>query len=175
LIKHVLGAKYKVVTGYRGGNDLNLAMERGEVHGWTASWESIAGARPQWIKDKQVNILVQCALERARELPDVPTLLEITPPEKKELVEFITAGTPIARAMAVGPRVPADRVAALRKAFEALMKDPAFLADAEKRTLSIHPRSWEQTQALVDKIITTPPALITRVKQAIGMEEQGRT
>jgi tripartite-type tricarboxylate transporter receptor subunit TctC len=175
LIKNALGAKYKIVTGYRSGNDLNLAMERGEVHGWTASWESIAGARPQWVTDKQVNILIQCALERQHELPDVPTLLELTPADKKDIVEFITAGTPIARAMAVGPKVPADRVAALRKAFDALMKDPEFLADAQKRTLRIHPRNAAQTHALVDKIVNTSPDLVKRVKQAIGMEEQGRT
>jgi tripartite-type tricarboxylate transporter receptor subunit TctC len=175
LIKNVLNAKYKVITGYRSGNDLNLAMERGEVHGWTASWESIAGARPQWVAEKKVNTLIQCALERQHELPDVPTLLELAPPDKKDLVEFITAGTPIARAMAVGPKVPADRVAVLRKAFDELMTDQAFLADAEKRTLRIHPRNWEKTQALVEKVVTTPPALVKRVKQAIGMEEQGRT
>jgi tripartite-type tricarboxylate transporter receptor subunit TctC len=168
LTKNVLGAKYKVITGYRGGNDLNLAMERGEVDGWTASWENIAGSRPDWLHDKKVKMLLQYTLERQSHLPVMPTLLELTPPDKKDIVEFLSAGTPIARAMAVGPGVPADRVAALRRAFDALMKDQAFLADASKRKLDIHPRSAASTQALVEKIASASPDLVTRVKQAIG-------
>ena len=168
LAKFVLDTKFKVITGYRSGNDLNLAMERGEVHGWAASWENLNGTRPQWIRDKTVNILVQYTLERIPPLSNVPTLLELTPPAKREIVEFITSGTPIARSMAVGPGVPKDRVATLRKAFDDLMKDKAFLADAEKRQLGINPRSGLQVQALVDKIITASPELVDRVKKAVG-------
>ena len=171
LTKNVLGAKYKVITGYRGGNDLNLAMERGEIDGWTASWENIAGSRPDWLRDKKVKLLLQYSLERQSHLPDMPTLLELSPPDKKDIVEFLAAGTPIARAMAVGPGVPADRVAALRGAFAALMKDQAFLADANKRKLDIHPRSAASTQALVEKIASASPGLVTRVKQAIGQSD----
>ena len=126
LLKNVLNANYKVITGYRGGNDLNLAMERGEIHGWTASWENLVATRPQWLAEKKVNLLVQFTLERQAEQPNVPTLIELAPPDKRDVAEFVTSGTPMARAMAVGPRVPADRVALLRKAFDALMADPAI-------------------------------------------------
>jgi tripartite-type tricarboxylate transporter receptor subunit TctC len=168
LTKNALNAKFKVITGYRSGNDCNLAMERGEIHGWAASWENINGTRPQWIRDKQVRQLVQFTLERIPQLPDVPTLLELTPPNMRDEVEFITSGTPIARSMAVGPRVPQDRVEALRRAFADLMKDKEFLAEAEKRQLAIHPRSAAQVQALVDKIITASPELVERVKKVTG-------
>jgi tripartite-type tricarboxylate transporter receptor subunit TctC len=168
LAKNALNAKYKVITGYRTGNDNNLAMERGEIHGWAASWENLNGTRPQWLRDKKVNVLIQFTLDRIPQLPDVPTLLELAPPEMRDEVEFITSGTPIARSMAVGPRVPADRVAALRKAFDDLMKDKDFLAEAEKRQLGIHPRSGAQVQKLVDKIITAPPKLVESVKKAVG-------
>lgn len=171
LLKTALGAKYKVITGYRSGNDLNLAMERGEIHGWTASWENLSGTRPQWLRDKMVTVMVQFALDRLPELPNVPTLLELTPPEHQAAVEFLTSGTPFGRAMAVGPGVPADRVAALRKAFDALMTDDAFLADAKKRKLDINPRNAEKTHALVDRIGTASPDLIKQVKRAIGQEE----
>ncbi|MPZ58159.1 MAG: hypothetical protein GEU91_17025 [Rhizobiales bacterium] len=171
LAKTVLGTKFKVITGYRSGNDTNLAMERGEIQGWAASWENINGTRPQWIRDKTVNMLVQYTLERIPQLPDVPTLLELTPPGKKDVVEFITSGTPIARSMAVGPGVPKDRVDALRKAFNALMRDKEFLAEAEKRQLAINPRSAAQVQAMVDKIITASPELVARVKTAVGMTD----
>ena len=171
LTKEVLGTKYKVITGYRGGNDLNLAMERGEIDGWTASWENIIGTRPDWLRDKKVKMLLQYTLERQTDLPAMPTLIELAPPDKKDVVEFISAGTPIARAMAVGPGVPADRVATLRKAFDALMKDEAFLADAKKRKLDIHPRNAASTHALVDKIASASPELVARVKKAIGMND----
>jgi tripartite-type tricarboxylate transporter receptor subunit TctC len=174
LTKDVLGTKYKIVAGYRSGADCNIAMERGEIHGWAASWENIIGTRPQWVSEKKVRMLVQYTLERQQELPDVPTLLELSPPDKRDVVDFIVAGTPISRAMAVGPKVPAERVAALRKGFDALMKDPGFLADAKKRKLNIHPRDGKATQALVDKIIGASPQLVTRVKKAIGMDVQAK-
>jgi tripartite-type tricarboxylate transporter receptor subunit TctC len=175
LTKDVLGAKYKIVAGYPGGNELNLAMERGEIAGWTASWENIVGTRPEWLAEKKVRILVQYTLERLPDLKDVPTLIDLTPADKKDIVEFFASGTPISRAMAVGPGVPKDRVAALRKAFDETMKDPAFLADAAKRKLSINPRNGEATKALVDKIVGASPELVSRVKKAIGIEDGSKT
>jgi tripartite-type tricarboxylate transporter receptor subunit TctC len=169
LLKTALDTKYKVITGYPGGNALNVAMERGEIHGWVASWENLVATRPQWLRDKTVTIPVQFTLERLADLRDVPTLLELTPPEKKDVVEFITSGTPIARALAVGPRVPADRVAALRKAFDDLMQDKEFLADCAKRKLDIAPRDAAQTTRLVERIVSASPELVARVKTAVGM------
>jgi tripartite-type tricarboxylate transporter receptor subunit TctC len=169
LLKTALDTKYKVITGYPGGNALNVAMERGEIHGWVASWENLVATRPQWLRDKTVTIPVQFTLTRLAELKDVPTLLELTPPEKKDIVEFITSGTPIARALAVGPGVPADRVAALRKAFDELMHDKEFLAECAKRKLDIDPRDAAETTKLVEKIVSASPELVARVKTAVGM------
>ncbi len=171
LLKDAIGAKYKIITGLRSGNDNNLAMERGEIHAWTASWENLNGTRPHWLPEKKVKLLVQFTLERELYLRDVPTLMELAPPEKKDVAEFVISGAPFARAMAVGPGVPAERVAALRKAFEDLMKDQAFLAEAEKRKLAIGPRTAAQVHALVKKLDSASPELIARVKQAIGQIE----
>jgi tripartite-type tricarboxylate transporter receptor subunit TctC len=168
LLKDAIGADYKIVTGYRSGNDCNLAMERGEIHGWTASWESITGSRPQWLAEKKVKMLVQFTIDRQPYLKDVPTLVELAPPDKKDVAEFVISGTPFARGLAVGPGVPADRTAALRKAFDALMKDKAFLADAEKRKLSIDPYNAAKVHGLVNKLVSASPELVTRVKKAIG-------
>ncbi len=170
LLKAAIGAKYKVISGYKSGNDCNLAMERGEIHGWTPSYANLLGTKPNWVRDKQVRTLVQFSDERIPQLPDVPTLLEITPPKMKDVVEFITAGTPFSRAIAVGPGVPADRVAALRKAFDDLMKDEAFLADAQKRKLDIGPRNGKQIQAMVTTMANASPELIGRIRKAIGAE-----
>ena len=100
LIKTTFGANYKVITGYPSGNHLNLAMERGEIHGWTASWENLVGTKSDWLREKKVTLLVQFALDRMPDLPGVPTLLELAPPDRKDVVEFVTAGTPFARALA---------------------------------------------------------------------------
>src|SRR5262245_31006734 len=94
LLKDAIGANYKIVTGYRSGNDCNLAMERGEIHGWPASWESMVGTRPQWVTEKKIKILVQFTLDREPYLKDVPTLVELAPLDKKDIAEFVISGTP---------------------------------------------------------------------------------
>ena len=101
-------------------------------------------------------MLLSFTLERKKQIPDVPTLLELAPPDKRDIVEFLAAGTPFGRAMAVGPGVSADRVAVLRKAFDDVMKDPAFLADAKKRNIDIDPRNAAYAHALVNKITSAP-------------------
>jgi tripartite-type tricarboxylate transporter receptor subunit TctC len=171
MMKDVLGLDFKLITGYPTGNHNNLAMERGEIDGWAASWENLIGTRPHWIKEKKVNLLVQFLLERKHQIPDVPTLLELAPPEKKDIVEFMSAATPFGRAIVAGPGVPAERVAALRKAFEATVKDPAFLAMAEKRQVDIEWRDHQHTMSLVKKIVGASPDLIARVKKSIGQDE----
>ena len=113
-------------------------------------------------------MLAQFTLERKPYLKDVPTLVELAPQDKKDVAEFVISGTPFARGLALGPGVPADRVAALRKAFDALMQDKAFLADAEKRKLSIDPYDAAKVQGIVNKIVSASPDLVTRVKKAIG-------
>lgn len=167
LTKNILGAKYKVTTGYPSGNHLNLAMERGEIAGWTISWGNLYAVKSEWLRDRKVTIFVQYTVERLRELPDTPTLAEISPPAKRPMAEFIASGTPFARALAVGPGVPKDRVAALRKAFDDLMKDPEFLAAAKKRRLDINPRNAAATHALLEKITGASPALVGEIMKAV--------
>jgi tripartite-type tricarboxylate transporter receptor subunit TctC len=171
LMKDVLGLNFRLITGYPTGNHNNLAMERGEIHGWAASWENLIGTRPHWITEKKVNLLVQFLLERKHQIPDVPTLLELAPPDKKDIVEFMLASTPFGRAIVMGPNVPADRVAAMRTAFAATIKDPAFLAAAKKRQVDIDWHDHHHTEALVKKIVGAPPELVARVKKAIGQED----
>ncbi|MGH6770125.1 MAG: Bug family tripartite tricarboxylate transporter substrate binding protein [Xanthobacteraceae bacterium] len=170
MLKDVLGVNFKLITGYPSGSQNNLAMERGEIHGWAPTWENLIGTRPHWIAEKKVTILVQFTLERKKQLPNVPTLLELAPDNKKDVVEFLAAGTPFARAMAVGPRVPKDRVAALRKAFDATMRDPAVVAAAKKANIGLDPRDAAYAHALVNKVVNASPALIARVKKSSGQD-----
>ena len=168
LLKETLGAKFKVISGYTTGGALNLAMERGEIAGWSVAWESIAGGKHDWITDKKIHVPLVFTLERMKQLPDVPTLLELAQGPQREVVEFLLNGTPIARGLALGPDVPADRVAALRKAFTEMMADKAFLDDAGKRRLAVRYRSAADVDKLVDRIVSASPELVARVKTAVS-------
>ncbi|MGE3247941.1 MAG: Bug family tripartite tricarboxylate transporter substrate binding protein, partial [Beijerinckiaceae bacterium] len=170
LLKDSIDAPYRVIAGYTNGGSLNLAMERGEIHGWVVAWESIAGQKASWLKDKKVNMLVQFTLERLPQLPNTPTIIEMATPDKRDVAELLAAGTPIARGLAYGPGVPADRVAAVRGAFDAVMKDAAFKQDAEKRQLALRHRSAAEVQKLVEKITSASPDLIARAKKAVGQK-----
>jgi len=166
LLKESMDAKFRVIPGYPTGGSLNIAMERGEIAGWVVAWESLAPSN--WVQDKRVYVPVQFTLKRMPELPDVPTLIELSQGESKKIAEFLAAGTPHARGLAVGPGVPADRVAALRDAFDAMVKDEAFLADAKKRGLAISPRNYKELNELTELIVTAPPEFVARVKKLIG-------
>jgi tripartite-type tricarboxylate transporter receptor subunit TctC len=166
LLKDALGAQFRVISGYPTGGELSLAMERGEIAGWTIAWENIVGN--SWLRDKKVYVPVQFTLSRMKELPDVPTLIEVSQGESREIAEFLAAGTPHARGLAVGPGVPAARVDALRTAFDAMMKDPAFLEEAEKRNLAISPRNWKEVTELTEKIVSAPPEFVAKVKKVVG-------
>ncbi len=171
LLKDGLDARFRIVTGYTTGGALNTAMERGEIAGWPAAWENLSSRNAHWLRDKQIHIPVVFTLRRMRELPDVPTLIEITSGESREIAEFLAAGTPHARALAVGPRVPADRVAVLRTGFDAMMKDQAFLEEAKKLHLAIEPRSAKEVADLAAQIVNAPADFIERVKKAVGAPE----
>jgi tripartite-type tricarboxylate transporter receptor subunit TctC len=168
LVKESLGAQLRVISGYPSGGELNLAMERGEIAGWTIAWENLTGGNAAWLKEKKVVIPLQFTLSRMKDLPDVPTLIEMSQGDSRAIAEFLASGTPHARALALGPNVPADRVAALRTAFDVMMKDPAFLAEADQRKLSILPRTAGEVQALTDKMADASPEFIEKVKKVVG-------
>jgi tripartite-type tricarboxylate transporter receptor subunit TctC len=164
IINGVLGTQMKIVTGYPGGNDVNLAMERGEVDGrcgW--SWSSVVSTRASWVKEKKINILMQLSLEKHPDLPDVPLITDLAKTdEQRALLRLVFARQALGRPYLAPPDVPADRVAALRKAFMDTMKDPAFVAEAEKAQLEITPISGEAVQKLVGEIYQTPPDIVKK-------------
>jgi tripartite-type tricarboxylate transporter receptor subunit TctC len=160
------GTKFKIVAGYPGGNDVNLAMEKGEVGGrGSNSWASWKSLNPKWIAEGKVHILVQIGLQRAKDLPDVPLLFELATNEvDREVLRFISADTAISRSAVTTPDVPPERVKALRKAFMDTMKDPQFLGEANKMGIDISPLSGEESQAVADKIVAARPEVIERAK-----------
>lgn len=169
LFNALLGTKFKIVAGYRGTTDVILAMERGEVQGladW--AWSNVKTRRGDFLRDHKINVLMQSALEKEPDLPDVPLALDYVKNDiDRKAMELYFAQKTIARPSMVGPGVPADRVAALRAAFVAMAKDPQFQQDAEKSKLEVAPTSWESVDKLIQMIATTPPEVATRLTEAI--------
>jgi tripartite-type tricarboxylate transporter receptor subunit TctC len=170
-LNEVVGTKFKFVLGYNGAADLNLAMERGEIQGRGASWISVVTQAPQYIQDKKLKPLVVDGLTRDPLLPDVPTLVELAKtPEQKAALLMICGSTEFARAVFLPPGVPQDRVDALRRAFDATMKDPDFLAEAKKLMIPIEPNGGDTLDKLARDIVATPPQAIALAKKLLGSE-----
>ena len=168
LLKNVFGAKVKMVTGYQGGNDVNLAMERREIDGrcgW--SWDSIRSTRPDWIRDKKIDLLLVFALEKSHDIPaEVPLALDKVPSEEmRQILRVHLAGQAFGRPFAAPPGIPADRKAALRAAFDATMKDAEFVSEAKKAGLEVSPITGAEIDGLLAGIYALPPDLIEKAKQ----------
>jgi tripartite-type tricarboxylate transporter receptor subunit TctC len=161
ILNGVLGTKMKIVSGYPGGNDVVLAMERGEVQGrcgW--SWSSVISTHKAWLDEKKMTVLAQLALQKHPDLPDVPLITELAKTdEQKQILRLIFARQVMGRPYLAPPGIPADRAAVLRQAFMETMQDKDFLADAEKAQLEINPVSGEELQKLVTEVYATPPEI----------------
>lgn len=166
----MVGTKFKIVNGYPGGNDATLAMERGEVGGrGSNSWATWKFTRPDWIAEKKLNILVQIGLEKAKDLPDVPLLMDLAQNDQdKSALRLLSAPVAIGRPLFSTPDVPADRVKALRAAFDATMQDPEFLAVAKAERLDIDPVGGEKLQQIVNDIVNTPKDVVEKLVSIVG-------
>ena len=172
VMNHVLGTKFKLVMGYKGSAAAQLAVERGEVEGHSTSWTAVKVGHPDWRPQKKINIIVQFALKKHPELPEVPTVVELARnDEERAILRAVMNATEIGTAFFTPPGVPADRVQALRRAFDATMKDPAFLEEAKKTKLTVGPLSGEAVQKLVAEVSNLPPALLEKVRAAYVMKK----
>src|SRR5262245_8631327 len=169
ILNGVLGTKFKIVTGYPGGNDITMAMERGEVKGrcgW--SWSSVLATHKRWVDDKSITVLAQLSLDKHPGLPDVPLIMDFAKTEdQQQIFRLIFARQVMGRPYLAPPNVPKDRAEALRKAFMDTMKDPDFLSDAEKSQLEINPVSGADVEKLVKDILQTPKALADKAAEFI--------
>jgi tripartite-type tricarboxylate transporter receptor subunit TctC len=169
LFREVLGLKFKTVDGYQGAADSLLAMERGEVEGFCPwGWNSIEATHPDWLRDHKINVLMQLGMHKHPAHPDVPFVLDLAKtPADRQALELMMSPHLFARPYAAPPGVPADRLKALRAAFEATVKDPAFVADAEKQGLEIEYVSGEEILSTLQRLYATPKDIVERVKSAI--------
>jgi ABC-type phosphate/phosphonate transport system substrate-binding protein len=172
----VLGTKFKIVTGYNSTSVIALAIERGEVQGiadW--SWSSVKVQRPHWLKEKSIRLLLQGALTKDPELPDVPSAYDFakTATDRK-LLELHFSQKTAARPIVAPPDVPADRVAALRAAFIALAKDNEFLADAQRTKAEVNLISGAEVEKVIRLITGAPPDIVERYAKALAAPGQAR-
>ncbi|HEY8580503.1 MAG TPA: hypothetical protein VIL72_11490, partial [Beijerinckiaceae bacterium] len=170
VLNELVGTKFKIVTGYPGGNQINLAMEAGEVEGrGSNSWSSWKSTRPQWISENKIHILVQVALKRDPDLRDVPLMLELAGNDfDKQVLTFLSADTAIARAVVTAPQTPKDRLDALRAAFDSAMKDPDLLEEARKQQMDVSWLGGDDSHRVARSIIEADPKVIARAKAIIG-------
>jgi tripartite-type tricarboxylate transporter receptor subunit TctC len=169
VLRNVLGAKLKLVSGYPGTNDATLAMERGEVHGVCGiSWSTAKSRHMDWLKAKDVNLPVQFGLQKEADIPDVPAVTDLVKSdEQRKMVRLILAGEAMARPYAAPPGIPDDRRRVLVAAFNQTMKDPEFLADARKMQADVNPVSAEEIDKLLSEIYATPKDIVAKAAKAI--------
>lgn len=170
LLNGLFGTRFRVVTGYPGGTDMNLAIERGEVQGRCGlSWTTFkAGYRP-WLDEKRVRVFLQVAMTKHADLPDTPLLPDLARnAEETQILKFFAARQLIARPFFGAPGAPVDRVAALREAFMKTMADPAFLAEAAKAEMEINPQDGAKVEALIREIYAMPKEIARRAEALAG-------
>jgi tripartite-type tricarboxylate transporter receptor subunit TctC len=162
ILNAVAGTKFKIVVGYAGGQIVDLAMERGEVDGrGSYAWSDLKRVRSEWLRNQTIHVLAQVGLRRESDLPDVPTLVDLARDDNEhQILRFISADSEMTRPFMVPPGVPADRVAALRAAFDETMRDEEFVEDAKRLGNNIEALSGAAVQDLVISIVTTPRSVV---------------
>ena len=170
---NVLGTKFKLIMGYKGSAEAQLAVERGEVDGHSTSWTAVKVGHPDWYPTKKISIVVQYALKRHPELPDVPTAIELARnAEERAILAAVMNATEVGTAFMTTPGAPADRIAALRRAFDAMTRDPEFIEEANRLKLTLGPLTGEELQKLVGDVSALSPELLEKVKAVYGAQQK---
>lgn len=170
---NVLGTKFKIVHGYPDGSDVNMAMERNEVEGrGTNPWASYRAMTPRYVTDKMIVPLIQAGLKKEDDLPDVPLLLDVVKPEDRPLAEFMSKAVSVGRPIATPPGTPPERLKALRRAFDAALKDPEFIREAETQRAEIESMDGEELERIVHELIGAPQDTLDRVKVALQPKDK---
>lgn len=169
VMNSLLGTKFKVVTGYQSTAEIGLAMERGEIQGRAGNnFNSLKSENAEWLKDGKIDIIVQIGLERDPEFPNVPLMTDFAKTDDdRAVLKFFSTDVVIGRPFVTAPGVPAERVALLRRAFDEMLKDPAYLADARKARIEVEPVGGAKIQEIVSELVATPSAIIEKAKVAM--------
>jgi hypothetical protein len=170
LLNNTLGTKFKVITGYEGGNAINLAMERGELQGrGNLSWSSMHSVKPDWLSENKIIPIVQIGPQKEKDLQHVPLLVELAQnDEQRQIFEFVSAINAIERPFAGPPGVPKSRLDTLRRGFDMTVRDSAFIAEAAKQDVQLDPSSGEDVEILILQLANVPPAVVAKTQAAMG-------
>ena len=173
MLNAVLGTKFKVVPGYPGGSEIYLAMERGEISGRvTQSWSGWKSQKADWLAERKITPLAQGGRKRHPELADTPLLTDFARnADDRKLIELMLSSDEVARPILTAQGAPADRVAALRKAFMATMADAEFREEARKLSLDVDAMSGEEAQVIVADMMSAPAAVVERARAYAGSGE----
>jgi tripartite-type tricarboxylate transporter receptor subunit TctC len=164
----LLGFKFKIVAGYQSTSKINVALESGEVQGTIAAWTTLKTLSSAWLADRKIKIIAQWALRPNSELPDIPNVLDMAATAaERDALRLVMARLDIGRPFFLPPNVPADRVAALRAAFDATMQDPDYRAEADRLKIDLDPLTGTELAALVAQVAQTPPETVARVRAAL--------
>jgi tripartite-type tricarboxylate transporter receptor subunit TctC len=169
MLNSVLHTKFKIVSGYKGSSQILHAMEQGEVQGVCLSWPTLKAAKPDWVRDKKLIPLVQISFASHPDLKGVPLMGDIAKSDTdRKMLAFFFAPNEFGRPYFGPPELPADRLQILRRGFDATMKDPAFLADADKAKMEVDPVTGEEMQRMIADIYDTPKELVDKVAAALA-------
>jgi tripartite-type tricarboxylate transporter receptor subunit TctC len=171
LLNKLFGTKIKIVSGYKGGNDVYMAMERGEVHGRCGGLvSSINSTRPEWFSQNKVTVPILIALQRKSMFPDTPAIIEFAKDERtRRILQLTLAPQGMDRPVLAPPNVPADRLAALKKAFSDTMRDPAFIAEAKRQNIEIEEVSGEEVARIVADAYSSPKDIVEAAREAMNI------
>ena len=169
-LNEIAGTKFKIILGYPGASEINLAMENGEVQGrGSNSWSSYKAQKPEWLRDHKINVLVQIGLTKEPDLPDTPLLIDLAKTDlDRAAIKLLSAPPTVGRPIFTTPGVPRERLAALRAAFDATLKDPDFLAEAKRAGLDIDPVDGARLEEITRDIVGSPPEVTKRLAAIIG-------
>jgi tripartite-type tricarboxylate transporter receptor subunit TctC len=169
VMNNVLGTRFKIVLGYKGTAEIDLAMERGELQARTGSYAALISNHPEWMPQHKIDILLQIGSKRDKALPDVPLMTEIAKTdEQRQILKLISSPIALGRPYLAPPDVAADRVAILRQAFQSSLRDKGLLEEARKLDFEIDPVSGEEIAQVVNETIDAPATIIEKTKAALG-------
>ena len=173
IMNALIGTKFKIITGYKGLGKVHLAVERGEVQGRFASWESLKCCKKKWLSEKKVVVLMQSGLVRNKDLPKVPRVIEFAKNDAdREFLKFVAAGSTLGRIYVTPPAIPKAAMSALRSGFWSALKDPEYLATTRKRGLEVAPISGEKAKELAVGITNASPKTIKTAKKYLSRKKK---
>jgi tripartite-type tricarboxylate transporter receptor subunit TctC len=168
LLNALAGTRFKIISGYASSPEALRAIESGEVDAAQTSWDTLKRTKQDWLSNHAINILYQCALERNRDLPDVPTVVELgTTGEARDVLSFYTSSAEVGLAILAPPGTPADRIDSWRVAYKATLKDPALLAEIERAQIQFQPAPAEVVKTIVTRTAATSGAIVARAKDVL--------